>query len=128
MKVGRRLRQRLSWLALCAIVLVSVAPGISKALAATQGVTWVEMCTINGLQRVPLDVGTQEMPDPSKDDSSYCGYCTLQQHFPILLSSSASFGCSPVAWHRLPVGNIDTAIVTRFIRYAHHTRAPPDFS
>ncbi len=76
-------RRLARWL-LLALLLATLAPGISRALAAggppdaRPGETWVELCTGAGVQWVRLDLHSpadDAPPDPESLDR--CGHCTL---------------------------------------------------
>ncbi len=59
---------------------------------------------------------------------NHCGYCLLQQHFPSVPTASLTWNAAPATTERLSIGSGGTTIFTRFVRDAHHTRAPPAFS
>ena len=78
--------QRLARWLLLALLLATLAPGISRTLSALSGGPpdarpgehWVELCTSQGMQwvRVDLDAaGDAFAPDPESLDR--CGHCTL---------------------------------------------------
>lgn len=76
-------RRLARWL-LLALLLATLAPGISRALSAggppdaRPGQQWVELCTSVGMQWVRVDQGTADgdgTPDPGSLDR--CGHCTL---------------------------------------------------
>jgi hypothetical protein len=89
--------QRLARWLLVALLLATLAPGISRALSAVAGVPpdarpgthWVELCTSQGMQwvrvdRVPARAGSG-VPDPEPLDR--CGHCTLaaERFAPLML-------------------------------------------
>lgn len=79
--------QRLARWLLVALLLATLAPGISRALSAGAGAPpdvrpgehWVELCTSEGMQWVAVDLATaragSDAPDPEALD--LCGHCTL---------------------------------------------------
>lgn len=79
-------RRLARWL-LVALWLATLAPGISRALSAAApgapdarpGAHWVELCTSQGMQWVPVDLAApragSDVPDPESLDR--CGHCTL---------------------------------------------------
>lgn len=80
----RRWARQLWWCVLAAIGLAVLAPAVSRALTANGSdlaLGWVEVCTEQGMRRVPV----AEMPETAADgrasDSSawldQCGHCTL---------------------------------------------------
>lgn len=64
------------WL-LAALLLATLAPGISRALSAAPGPHWVELCTSQGMQQVLVDAGLPETGDTDPDALDRCGHCTL---------------------------------------------------
>lgn len=77
--------QRLARWLLVALLLATLAPGISRALPALAGSSpdarpgeqWVELCTSQGMQWVRVDLlgDGGSAPDPEALDR--CGHCTL---------------------------------------------------
>ena len=128
MRLGGWLHRRLAWLALCAVVFGAFAPSVSKLLAASQGLTWIEVCIAQGSKRVAVDLGGKPSPEAPAMADNHCGYCLLQQHSPFVPTASVNWDFAPLASDRLPLGAGGTTIFKRFVRDAHHTRAPPFFS
>jgi hypothetical protein len=71
------------WL-LAALVLATLAPGISRALAGSapsDGARWVELCTSQGMQWVQVgeeNVDAETAPDGERPLAlDLCGHCTL---------------------------------------------------
>lgn len=73
--IRRRILVRFAaWAAWVAMLMASLAPAVSHALAARDGAWWAEVCSAQGARRLP--VGTDPaLPDPSAPASA-CGYCT----------------------------------------------------
>ncbi len=77
--------QRLARWLLGALLLATLAPGMSRALSAAArpdaraGEHWVELCTSEGMQWVAVDLTVPRdgsgVPDPEALD--LCGHCTL---------------------------------------------------
>lgn len=96
--------QRLSsWLAILAVLLTVLAPGISNALAAP-GAGWMEVCTAEGVKHVQAGGGS---PDESghAGSSGSCPYC---------LTHAFGFALAPVdaqSWPALagPAGPLPLA-------------------
>lgn len=126
MQMGYALHRRLAWLARCAVIFGAFAPSISisKLLAASQGVAWIEICSTNGTKLVALDLGTKKIPDVTMAAESHCGYCLLQQHSPVVPTPPYTLEVAAVSFDHLPVGS-GGSIFKRLVRCAHHTRAPP---
>lgn len=128
MRMGRWLHRRLAWLALCAVVFGAFAPSVSTLLAASQEITWIEVCTTQGTKRVAMDEGNQESPRTPAMADNHCGYCLLQQQSPFVLTSWVTWDVAPATSGRLSQGSGGTTIFKRFVRDAHPSRAPPAFS
>lgn len=122
------LHRRLTWLALCAMVFGALAPSISKWLATSQGIAWIEVCSAQGTKRIAVDLNGKQTPEAPAMADSHCGYCLLQQHSPFVPTVPAAWDFAPVPSDRLALGSGGTTIFKRFIRDAHPTRAPPAFS
>ena len=102
----QRLARRLSGWLLAALMLATLAPAISRALAGgppQDGRDWVELCTAEGMQWVPLAAAA---PDTSSDASEspssaldLCGHCTLAaERFAPLLPSLPFFDVVVSRW------------------------------
>ncbi|MDM7456776.1 MAG: DUF2946 domain-containing protein [Tepidimonas sp.] len=123
------LHQRLAWLALCAMVFGAFAPAISKVLAANaQRITWIEVCSTNGPQRIAVDLGSQTPADAPMVHDDHCGYCLLHHHTPVVPTEAYTWRAAVASTGPLLTGGDDTAVYRRFIRDAHPTRAPPALS
>lgn len=96
------------WL-LVALLLATLAPGISRALGAfaegpgdvRAGGHWVELCSSEGTQWVRVDMGPVDagaaIPDPEALDR--CGHCTLAgERFAPLLPSPPALSPAPGMW------------------------------
>lgn len=94
---------------LVALLLATLAPGISRALGAFAGGApdaqggghWVELCSSEGTQWVRVDMGPVDAgaatPDPEALDR--CGHCTLAaERFAPLLLAPPSLLSAPGAW------------------------------
>lgn len=128
MHAASSLHRRAAWLALCAMVFGSLAPSISKLLAAAQGegTAWVEICSAQGIKRIALDASGTKSPDGHADRDAHCGYCLLLQHCPVLHTPYQLWvALEGASTERLPIGSGTTTVPTRFTRDAHPTRAPP---
>lgn len=128
MRASGWLHRRLAWLALCAVVFGAFAPSVSKLLAASQGIAWIEVCSAQGTKRIAVDLGNKQSPETPAMADNHCGYCLLQQHSPFVPTASLTWDATPATSDRLILGSGGTTIFKRFVRDAHPTRAPPTFS
>lgn len=80
MVFGQR-RNRLNWVALlCSIVMMlsALAPTVSRALAANGQVSWMEICSGDGVQWVLADDAAPDQPTPADSTSiDHCPLCVL---------------------------------------------------
>ena len=79
MSVFRQNRRFIAWFACVAILLNSLAPAISHAMATVQGkdAPWTEICTTSGTKFIPLDLGLKQSQDqqPQPMAMEHCAYC-----------------------------------------------------
>lgn len=131
MSISKGLRQRVAWLALCAVFFAALAPSISHFLAsATHGKIWVEICSLYGPKRMALDLGADKDKTPGHQASSmsHCPFCRLQNDLPVLptLANLSTFALT--FDEAIPESIASAPPRARFIRTAHLTRAPPSIS
>lgn len=131
-------RHRLAaWLALLAILLLFIAPVISKSLAQARGSNSMMMMhhgmtmDMSGMADMHHDMATapdgaappEHHPMSMMDDSA-CGYCVLLVHLPLDLMTL------PLLWSTLQAATLPDVplfqpVVARFIPRFFHPRAPP---
>lgn len=88
------------WIAIVSIVLASLAPTISQAVAISdhgKGIS-MEVCTSSGM-KVTVTVGDQEEQKQLTNDA--CPYCVMHQALMLPLNSSLTFSV-PEAHHLYP--------------------------
>jgi hypothetical protein len=107
------------------MVFGAFAPTVSKLLDASQSVTWLEVCTTQGTQRIAVDLGGKTAPKAPHLADNHCGYCLLQHHSPFIPVAFVAWAGALLAAGRLRLGAGGTTIFKRFERDAHQTRAPP---
>ena len=127
MRLSRWLHGQLAWLALCAVVFGAFAPPISKYLATSQGVSWVEVCSASGSKHVTIDLASKKLPEAPMADDNHCGYCLLQHHSPVVSTDPYMWEAATVSTGQLLINSGGTTVFKRFVRHAHPTRAPPTF-
>jgi hypothetical protein len=122
--------RRTSFIALLAIVMLSVAPTVSKVLAADHaGANLVEVCTVEGTKWLSsAEFGLGALPshqgDPGQDHNhqSDCPFCSLQLAKFVLIASSScdvqqAFSPLPPLFY--------TALKPLFAWAHSRSRAPP---
>ncbi|MDR2014865.1 MAG: DUF2946 domain-containing protein [Azoarcus sp.] len=134
---NRYLKKPLLWLAIFAILMASFAPAISRIWFGQTTLLpgWAELCTIEGLQKLPVALfgNTPSAPripgDADRQDNCFaqCPFC---------LTHAGSFGLSPVELAPLPFIAAHgryfpplffSALHARFIWQPSQARAPPLF-
>jgi hypothetical protein len=75
----RRVTRRFaSWIAVLAVLMASLAPAISHALATDGSKAWIEVCTAQGSKWLQGDGAPGEDPAPGAGHAlEHCPYCKL---------------------------------------------------
>ena len=128
MRLSRWLHRQFAWLALCAVLFGAFAPSVSKLLAVSNGIAWIEVCSAQGAKKIAIDSESKQHSEIPLIADNHCGYCLLQQHSPFIPTHSLTLGVTPHVFDRLAIGTGGTTIFKRLVRDARHTRAPPIFS
>ena len=125
MRISVGLRQQITWLALCAITFVAIAPTISHWIAASTGLPWVEVCSASSIKRIAFDTGSTPAPTDDHNGTTHCPFCRLQNHLPVLPTIDAAlFQFTPIHDH------VRTVFGTSPLYHKHFwmlalSRAPP---
>ena len=125
MQISARLRQQVTWLALCAIAFVAIAPTVSHWIATSTGFPLVEICSVSNTKRIALDTGSTPTPTGDHNGTPHCPFCRLQQHLPALPTADAVF------FQLAPIHNhVQSAFDTSPLHHKHFwtlalSRAPP---
>ena len=127
MRAIRAHRRLTSWIAALAILLASLAPALSHALASATGSNWTEICTTQGSKWIQAgEVGSERAP-ASAHVLEHCPYCSPQV---------PTFGLPPVTEltplplqlsHEVPLAFL-SAPRTLHAWVSAQPRAPPLFS
>jgi hypothetical protein len=133
MNMTKSMHRLTVWIASFAILLAALAPSISHAVAAAQGVPngWMEICTIEGAKLVQIDDGQPSRSTPGKGDKA-----THFEHCPFCLSHAVSPALLPTADFTIPVVEGSAFLPLLFYQASHplfawtaaQPRAPPAFS
>jgi hypothetical protein len=123
-------RRRLSaWIAIFAILLAALAPGIAQALATSQAQSrpWAEICTAAGMQvRQSLAPGS-DSGDQEGMMSAHCPFCLNHAGHFALPSTPPDLALAIDAGTALPSAFAATPS-SRFACASPQSRAPPVFS
>ncbi|MFC5474738.1 DUF2946 domain-containing protein [Paraherbaspirillum soli] len=129
--MNRSTRRFASWIACFAILLASLAPSISHAIAAAQGGTpWIEICTTGGNKFVPAADGQ----DPSSPTPAEHGIHL--EHCPFCFTHGGSLGLPPADALTVPAVSGTSLLPSLFYQSSHplfawsaaQPRAPPAVS
>jgi len=83
MRALRAQKRLTGWIAALAILLASLAPSLSHALASAGGTSWIEICSTEGSRWVPAGAGGSEpAPASAAHVLDHCPYCSI--HAPAL--------------------------------------------
>jgi hypothetical protein len=128
MTLVRRPGRLAAWIAIFAILVAALAPGIARALSAPQqALPWSDICTATGAR-----TAGDGAPQPGSGQHEGIGL----KHCPFCVNHAGHFALPTAAPDRLPVLAPDavffppsvTAASPRFIRVATQPRAPPSIS
>lgn len=128
MRAPRTHRRLTSWIAALAILLASLAPALSHAVASATGSNWIQICTAQGSKWIQAGEDGSEQAPASAHVLDHCPYCSL--HAPTL-------GLPPAkALAHLPPVGLSHEVPRAFLsapRTLHawvraQPRAPPLFS
>ena len=127
MRAFRAHRQLTTWIAALAILLASLAPSLSHALASATGTDWIEICTTQGARWVDAGEDGSERAPASAHVLDHCPYCSI--HAPALglpPASDSAYQPSRLA-HEVPLAFL-AAPRTLHAWVSAQPRAPPQFS
>lgn len=127
MRAVRAHRRLTSWIAVLAILLASLAPALSHALATSTGTSWVEICTTQGSKWIQAGEDGSERSPASAHVLDHCPCCSL--HAPTLgLPPATLLGQLPLQLsHEVPRAFL-FAPRTLHAWLSAQPRAPPLFS
>jgi len=136
---NKKMHKSFAWLAIFAILLASLAPSISRAVygQTIPASGWLELCTANGLQHLPVALFEGEQSPVSHTPKSPDPYSGGHfEHCPFCVTQAFSFGLTPVEAVSLPLMALQGHDVpshelpaphARFIWQHNRARAPPFF-
>lgn len=122
-----RLRRQLGWWLLAVMLLGALAPTVSRARAASLGataVTWMEVCTTQGMQKVAVQ--DQGNSTPVHVVVDHCPLC-------VLMADRLAPPPEPFVWQGLPQGppvyfSLNFIVFSAARPWAVQSRAPPALS
>jgi hypothetical protein len=78
MRVALAHRRLTGWIAAFVILLASIAPALSHALAPATGNNWIEICTTQGSKWIKASQDGSERAPATAHVLDHCPYCSLQ--------------------------------------------------
>jgi hypothetical protein len=128
MNMTKSMHRLTVWIASFAILLAALAPSISHAVAAAQGVPngWMEICTVEGAKLVQIADGQPAKPAPGNKAAHL-------EHCPFCLNHAVSPGLLSVFDFTIPVVESSAVLPLLFYQASHplfawtaaQPRAPP---
>jgi len=127
-----RQRTRIAWLALVAMLMSALAPGLSHATMASAAASWggalAEVCTVEGVAVVPDATGLADpRPVPAGHRAlrfEHCPYC-LSHASTVALPTAIAEPVRPVDGPEPAPPALHRALAPRLARFAAQPRAPP---
>jgi hypothetical protein len=129
MKFVRRCRCLAAWIAIFAILLAALAPGIAQALAPAQqpSTPWAEICTSAGMQIRQGLAPTGDSGDHKGMMSTHCPFCLNHAAHFALPATPPDLALAIGAGAAVPCSSV-TASSSRFACTSPQSRAPPALS
>jgi hypothetical protein len=84
----RRTRKWLAWLLAFVVLFGALLPSASAMPRGGEGETWLEVCTVNGIERIALDADSS--PEKSAHSEQPCEWCRLHGGLPAIPSDVAA--------------------------------------
>ncbi len=132
MRMTKATHRFASWIACFAILMASLAPSISHAVAAAKSVpnAWMEICTVTGSKMVTVDADQDAQTSAPVEKTMHFEHC------PFCLNHTVSAEMPPAADFVMPVISGDHVLPSLFYQSPRplfawavaQPRAPPAFS
>lgn len=120
-----RHRRRIAWLASLVMLVSALLPALASAMTlGAESPQWAEICTMQGMKRVLLDVDPAKSPDSSASSLTDCPFCTSGAHSPPLPVSPVALIPPDAAHASVPERFLSAARTPHAWRSAQ-PRAPP---
>lgn len=127
MRAFRAHRRLTTWIAALAILLASLAPSLSHALASGSGANWIEICTTQGSKWIAAGEDGSERAPASAHVLKHCPYCSVHAPALGLPPSNDSAQLPSRLAHEIPLAFL-AAPRTLHAWVSAQPRAPPLFS
>ena len=113
-----------SWIAIFAILLTTLAPTISHALSLNDSTqNYQELCTAKGLKVI----GDNNSPSDNGADihMQHCAYCSLVADKQFLPTTATLFSLKAIPSHSRYFAEYESPIITAHFQSSHPPQAPP---
>ncbi len=127
MRAFRAHRRLTTWIAALAILLASLAPSLSHAVASATGTNWIEVCTTQGSKWIAAGEDSSERAPASAHVLEHCPYCSLHAPDLALPPANDSAQLSARLAYEFPLAFL-AAPRTLHAWVSAQPRAPPLFS
>jgi len=125
LRCTRRERWRVGGLAVVAMLLLALAPALSRMQAAADPLAWVQVCTAGGLVQAQTQPDGEPMPNPAEHlRLGHGATASLQAHAHALPTADVVLAQPNRPGHEPPVGQPEAAAQAPLWRQAQ-ARAPP---
>ncbi len=124
----RKLRRRIAWLAMVALLSSALMPALAHALGGATGVDSFQVCTAQGMAWIKVNAsGDDQQPASEVGSVDHCPYCSLGTQLPALLASQQAWVPPARPLRAYPERFYQAARTPQAWRSAQ-PRAPPSFS
>ncbi len=121
-------RRRAAWIAILAILFNAFVPAMSQAVAAQLGITWLEICTKDGLKRIAVssEHARPDLPPGAHVAvTEHCPYCAPHGGAAFADLPPASVSAPVLAGADLPPASPPSLAPLQSPAARAHARAPP---
>lgn len=116
-----------SWIAICAILMVSFAPTISHAKALNDLQGSEKICTAQGVKEIPSSPASP-VDQNSAVHLQHCSYCSLASGKAYLASCNIQIGSVAIPSYSQFFTEYETPVLQAYFQSSHPPQAPPAIS
>ena len=120
----RSLHRFASWIAICAILMASLAPTISHAKALNDLQGSEKICTAQGVKEIPSSPASP-VDQHSSIHLQHCSYCSLASDKAYLPSGNIQIGSVAIPSYSQFFTEYETPVLQAYFQSSHPPQAPP---
>ena len=113
-----------SWIAICAILMVSFAPTISHAKALNDPQGSEKICTAQGIKEIPSSPASP-VDQHSAIHLQHCSYCSLASDKAYLPAENIQIGSIAIPSYSQFFTEYETPVLQAYFQSSHPPQAPP---